>query len=239
MKVLVVGGTHGFGAAVSARLMVVAETVVVGRSFAGCEPAGYVCDLANVLSWQETLDRIALDHPVLDLVVALVGYARLKPSSFLTEQEWQLTEQLNLGYVVQAYQRLQPSLVRSAQPRLATIGSRWSYLTGNDLLVPYIAAKHQLRSWTAELASNEEWLQANHYCVPTMATPQHAELLRCAVSDGHEEAVAEGGFTETADPVFIAERLASLMLSSMSSGLTYVIGKEGEMSLLPVAVCDR
>ncbi len=176
---------------------------------------------------------------MLDVIVAVVGFARLISASSLTEEDWQLHRALNLGYVRQAYRVLENNLRRSGDPRFATLGSRWSLRSDNDYLLPYIAAKHELRAWTRELASNNQWLKANHYCVPTMVTPQQIKLVEEAASAGYGEMLTKGSFHTSTDYHEVANLLTSLILGSERSGQTYIMSKEGVVTLLPVTERGR
>lgn len=119
------------------------------------------------------------------------------------------------------------------------MGSRWSWRSDNDYLLPYIAAKHELRAWTCELASDNQWLKANHYCVPTMVTPQQIKLVEEAASAGYGEILTKGSFNATTDYLEVANLLTTLILSSERSGQTYIMSKEGEVTLLPVTERGR
>ena len=106
MKTLVIGGTDGFGAAVADNFRTVGDVVVVGRSSSGVAPLEYACNVGDHHAWEVALRQIQADHPVLDVIVAIVGYARLISAPLLTEEDWQLHWALNLEYVKQAYEVL-------------------------------------------------------------------------------------------------------------------------------------
>lgn len=154
MKTLVIGGTCGFGAALTNELRLAGYTVVtVGRS-----GGNYICDVSDIDAWQTIAMQIARDHEKFDLMVCVVGYARAKDSAELTDADWTAHASANLWYV-------ETALALIPHRRFVTTGSQWSYKIGNDQLIPYIQSKHALRVLT-------ERKGGAHYCVPTMDTPQ-------------------------------------------------------------------
>lgn len=154
MKVLVIGGTRGFGASVTRELWLAGNDVVtVGRS-----DGDFICDVSDVAAWSSTVEHIVREHGAFDLIVCVVGYARAKPSAMLTTADWISHASANIWYV-------ETALTRIPHRRFVTTGSQWSHRIGNDELIPYIQSKHALRELTRDKGGV-------HYCVPTMDTPQ-------------------------------------------------------------------
>jgi len=166
---LVIGGTRGFGRAMSNCLSQQFEVQTVGRS----EDATFQCDLSNPDQWGRTLEQISDPN----LLVCVTGFAEPKKPSDLTNEDWERTHQLNFGYVLQALDKLNPE-------RTITIGSRWSLRRDCPLLLPYIEAKHQLADFVR--ASDQD---ISCYCVPPMQTPGLAFVMDSLSK------IADNGFT--------------------------------------------
>lgn len=136
--------------------------------------------------------------------MCVVGYARAKPSAELTTADWVAHASANLWYVETALRKI-------PYRRVVTTGSQWSYKIGNDLMIPYIQAKHALRELTRDRGGI-------HYCVPTMETPQ----LRM-VWGGEVPA------TRIAAAAVVARSMAMHCVALHPAG-TYVINHDGEFS---------
>lgn len=202
MKVLVIGGTQGFGAAFSRELILSGhEVVTVGRT-----GGDYLCDVSDAAAWSQTIDRIVREHDAFDLMVCIVGYARAKLSIELTDADWVAHASANLWYVDTALREIPHRC-------FATTGSQWSYKIGNDLIIPYIQTKHALRELTRDHGGT-------HYCVPTMETPQLRQVWGGAVPA-----------TRIADAAVVARSMAAHCIAQHPSG-TYVINHDGEFSCL-------
>lgn len=67
MKTLVIGGSCGFGAALTDEFRRVGHDVVtVGRS-----GGDYICDVSHAAAWSQVTDRIVSDHGVVDFLVCV------------------------------------------------------------------------------------------------------------------------------------------------------------------------
>lgn len=219
MKALVIGGTTGFGLAVVAELAVAGQyqVVTVGRS-----GGDYQCDVADLAMWRETLRRIRRDHPDLDLVVCVVGYARFVSSSTLTEPVWRKTAAANLTYVKLAYRILAAGLVRR-QGCFVAIGSRWSYRTDCELLLPYITAKHRLRSWLAGITNRQPLIRFIHHVVPPMDTPQYWAIME-----------GQGMLTEAARELFNLSQQNLALPQEVARVLASVITDQQKLTVTDV-----
>ncbi|MFH1170893.1 MAG: SDR family oxidoreductase [Candidatus Vogelbacteria bacterium] len=219
MKVLVIGGTTGFGKEVSEKLKTKNfEVMTVGRS----DNADFPCDVGDLEKWQKVLSQIVEKHPAFDLVIFAVGFARAKSSKDLTLEDWQEHINKNFLYVAIGLQVLKGNLDGVVGSKVVTIGSQWSYKIGNDELVPYTIAKHAVNALTKDFAMRDSLIKANHYCVPTMDTPQYSEVMESFDNVGKEFMVKE-----LANPKAIAEILVDHCLEYSETGKTLVINGTG------------
>lgn len=181
MKALIVGGTTGFGKEISEKLKVEKfEVITVGRS-----NADFICDIGNLEEWQKVLINIKKEHQSFELVVFVAGFARAKSFKDLAIEDWQEHFNKNFLYIAIGLQVL-PELLQSVGSKVITIGSQWSYKIGNDELVPYTIAKHAVATLTQDFATRNPLIKANHYCVPTMDTPQYNEVIKSFHDIGKE-----------------------------------------------------
>lgn len=221
MKALVVGGTKGFGQEVAKKLIERNFSLVtVGRS-----DADYNCDIGDLEKWKEVLIEIKKEHKVLDVVFFIVGYARAKSSKDLTDKDWNEHLGRNLIYVALGLEHLKNNF--SGGAKIITTGSQWSYKVGNDELVAYTISKHALGALTLDFASRNQLVIANHYCVPTMATPQYYKL-----SESYAEIRKDFPSTEPSNSDTIAKKLVEHVLNFRKSGATIVIDEAGKVKEL-------
>ncbi len=231
MKALVIGGASGFGEDVCLQLETAGyECITVGRSNSKTKNH-FICDVGELGLWESTLSTIQAEHPIIDMLLPIVGYARPKPISQQTDVD--LKEHLirNLSYVSLAYEVLKNNLDLAENPILPTIGSKWSYRDNCDELAAYIKAKHQLRRLTQELSETHPSWRINHYCLPTMQTPGHQATWDHAIREGLEESFT--GFDKRlANKQLIARSLVRLILEENMSGQTFQIHPDGNYVIL-------
>lgn len=229
MNALIIGGTGGFGKEVSCRLHSAGyDIATVSRSPSrfGRHPH-YQCEVGDLPAWHATLQRIKGEYADLDFLACVVGYARAKPSRELSPDDWNHTLAGNLTYVALALEELTNALLASKDPRALTIGSQWSYKTGNDVLVPYTVAKHALRTLTEDFAQRNPTLNINHYCVPTMNTPGYWEVRKSFQDVAEESTILCFTPDGLADPRVVAKTVIDKALRTDVSGSTFIIKPDG------------
>ena len=231
MKALIIGGTKGFGKEVSSQLSNRGyDLITIGRSISGYKNfSHYSCDVGNLKDLRDTLRRIAQENKSLDALICIVGFTRAKPSAELTSADWEKTLTKNLLYVGVAFQELKDLLNQSRNPKVLTIGSQWSYKTGSDELVPYTVAKHALRDLTKDFSEREPRIKSNHYCVPTMDTPQYWEVRESFRKIDKEELITNFTPKRLANPKIVAKSLVNKFIKTKVSGATFVISPNGKI----------
>ncbi len=223
MKALVIGGTQGFGKEVTDNLASHNfDVVTVGRS----KNSDFICDIGNLNKWKNTLEEILCSHSSFDLIVFNVGYARGISAKDLTIEYWYEHLNKNLLYVALGVEVLKSTLSASLNPKIITIGSQWSYKIGSDLLIPYVISKHALNIFTQDFAIRNPKIKANHYCVPTMDTPQYKKVM-----ESFEKINKIGNLpTIIASLNIIAKNLIHHCLNFDMSGKTMVFNSQGEIT---------
>ena len=234
MKALVVGGTKGFGKEISEELSGKGyDIITVSRSKVNhAYSAHYSCDVGDLDSWVETMKKTKSEHPVLDLLVCVVGFAEPKPSKELTANDWNLTLSRNVTYVALALQELSDILALSEDPRVITIGSQWSYKIGCDEFVPYTVSKHALRTLTEDFASRNPEIKANHYCPATMDTPGYRVVRGAFEEMKGRPTIYKFNPDHLANPGVIAKSLIGKALQESGSGNTFRINPTGSVERL-------
>jgi NAD(P)-dependent dehydrogenase (short-subunit alcohol dehydrogenase family) len=234
MKALIIGGTKGFGREVATQFLDRGyDLITIGRSASGYKAyPHYVCDVGNIKDLRDILRKIASQNKSLDALVCVAGFTRAKPSAELTSADWEENLTKNLIYVGVAFQELKELLYCSPNPRVLTIGSQWSYKTGCDELVPYTIAKHALRDLTKDFADREPKIKANHYCVPTMDTPQYWEVRKSFQKISKEKTIANFTPKGLAQPKIVAKSLVDKFMKTKATGCAFVITSHGKIRKL-------
>ncbi len=229
MKALIIGGTRGFGKEISDQLLDRGyDLITVSRSASGYENHfHYSCDIGDLDSWHNTLQKIKSEHECLDFLACVTGFTRAKSSKDLTADDWNETLSKNVTYVAFALQELSDLLHASNHPKALTIGSQWSYKTGCDELVPYTISKHALRTLTEDFAQRNPRIQINHYCVPTMDTPGYWEVRKSFQNVGEESTITSFTPDGLADPKVVAKTVIDKTLETNASGSTFIIKLDG------------
>ncbi len=150
MNALVVGGTKGFGLAISTQLQKHGfEVQTIARS-----NADFICNVSHKKEFQTLLQNTQIRLKPWDCIVCVVGLAH--------SQNIQKIRQSNFGYVTQIFEKL-------VQPQTTFIcfGSRWQ-LQQNNTLCEYTKAKRQLAQFITEMAN--KGFHAIQFIVPPMKT---------------------------------------------------------------------
>lgn len=220
MKALVIGGTKGFGKEISQILLNKGyDLITVGRSespFYG--QAHFACDIGNATIWKKTLEKIVSTSPTIDVVIFVAGYARAKSAADLSIEDWNEHLNKNLIYVSLGLETLKNHL--SPNAKIITIGSQWSIKVGKECLIPYTISKHALDTLTKDFAKRNPLVKANHYCVPTMKTPQYTHLQQSLIEQDLSYDVKE-----IADPAHVADALINHVMNFKKSGKTVLMKK--------------
>ncbi len=232
MKILVIGGTKGFGKEVlNILLKKNNEITIIGRSNVKIKGVtNYACDIGNLNELRRILKMIKLRNNSLDALFCIVGFARAKKSSDLKISDWQETLSKNLLYVTLVLQELRELLNKSKNPKVVTIGSQWSYKVGYDELLPYIISKHALRALTEDFAVKNKWIKINHFCVPTMKTPGNLEVQKSINNLSYKKRMFKfrGVFAE---PKIVANSLVTKFLTTNLTGSTFIINPNGTIKI--------
>jgi short-subunit dehydrogenase len=223
-KALVIGGTKKFGLEVSHNLTLRGfEVITVGRT----GNPDFICDIGNLEQWQSTLNVIKSTHPIFDLIVFIVGYARGIFEKDLTGNDWIEHLNRNVVYVALGIEALKENVLKSIDAKIVTIGSQWSYKICSSELVPYLISKHALKVLTRDFASRNPSIKANHYCVPTMDTAGFKEVKK---SFAHLR--KDFSPKRVAAPKAIAESLVNHVLTNKQIGQTFAIDSDALVSQL-------
>lgn len=238
MKALIIGGTRGFGKEVATQFLQRGyDLITIGRSASGYKTfPHFACNVENIRDLRNIFRRIISQNKSLDALACIAGFARAKPSAKLTYADWEETLTKNLIYVGVVFKELKGLLNKSPNPRVLTIGSQWSYKTGCDELFPYTVAKHALRALTKDFADREPKIRANHYCVPTMDTPQYWEVRKSFKKIAKEKTIANFTPKGLAQPRIVAKSLVDKFVKTKTSGSTFVITPDGKIKRLEAHV---
>lgn len=211
MKALVIGGSQGFGKEIVKNLEKRGYGVItVGRSKLK-KKNHYVCDVGNITKWEKTLNKIKEENKKIDFVACIVGFARAKPFEKLNSKDWNEHINKNLLYVAMTFNKIIPK-------RAITIGSQWSLKVGSAELVPYTVTKHALATLTTNIALINKGLIINHYCVPTMGTPQYLQVKNSFNKLGKIEIIKRFNSGILSDYTEIAEKIIDKALNNPKSG---------------------
>lgn len=229
---LVIGGTRDFGLAVTDAVCRAGYSVfTVGRSSKPVNASEhFICDVMDQSAWEKTVEAIKerLSGQKIDLIIYIVGYARVHPFHGTPLIEWHRHLWLNFTYVASSFPSFERLLSDTA--RIGTVGSQWSHQKGWPDLVPYISAKHTLASYTEEMALAFPNLIFRHFCVPTMKTAGYAKVLD-SISENDASKCSKIFPSQLADPVEIGKSLVNSILYSNPSSRTLLrLGPDGKVA---------
>lgn len=229
MKALVVGGTRGFGKEVSNSLIRKGYSIItVSRSKNGLKNAiHYHCDVENTGQWHKTIQRVLVENKI-KAFFFVVGYAKAVEFTGLTAKDWNDALSRNFLYIALALQEIEKK--RAGEDiKIITIGSQWSYRTGNSKLIPYTISKHAVSTLMKDFSERNKTMQANHYCVPTMDTPGYRKVRESFRKLGKMEGILNQPTEESKE---ISNAVVDLALESRKSGKTYIIHSKERITIL-------
>lgn len=225
MKALIIGGTKGFGKELSNNLIGKGyEVYTTGRTKPDFNVTkNFKCDVGKLNNWLKVVNKIKKLGVSFDLVVFVAGYARAKQVQDFNNKDWEEHFTKNVTYVSLGLEKLKEVFNKGCN--VVTIGSKWSFNTGFPALTPYIVSKHALRVLTENFSKSESDYYVNHYCVPTMNTPQKAEVEESFKSIGLDFNVQKT-FVGDANPSAVAKMLVEDILDNKNTGKTLYINSE-------------
>jgi len=230
MNALILGGTSGLGLGIAASLEEQeCHPITLSRQKINSS-SHYSCDLGDITTSLETFSRIKQNHPLLDTILCVAGYASPINLEHQTSEVYDQHFIRNLGYVDLAFDLFKETLRNADNPLFTTVGSRWSLKTGCTELLPYIAAKHALRLFTQQKAKINPWLKISNYCVPPMHTPANL-AVQTKFLEINPEKQQRLFDKDLADPLAIASSLTTHLLDYKNRSGVYSISQTGEVTL--------
>ena len=231
MKALILGGTSGLGEHVTSSLEKLGfDTLTVSRKKLDRD-SHYSCDLGDTNSCIDAFSKIREDHPSLDAIFCIAGYAVPTRLEDQTSDFYDNHIIRNFGYVALAFDFFKESLMTAERPIFATIGSRWSLKTECKELLPYIAAKHTLRLFCEQKVKTDPWLKTFNYCVPTMHTPRYQYVQDKLVEINPETRQKMFG-NSLAMPEVVASSLTAHSLGLENNSGIYTVSPDGKICIL-------
>ncbi len=109
------------------------------------------CDVTDGHAVRQAVDRVSAELGAIDILVNNAGYARFKPFSELTPEEWQLTLDVNLTGPAYCIRAVLPSMMSRRSGRIINISSV-AGLKPLSNQSAYCASKYGLNGLTKVLA---------------------------------------------------------------------------------------
>lgn len=160
-KALITGGASGIGFATAKQLTRAGVTVALADRNAeqlakaaaafGNDIVTTVMDVADRASVQQGVGRITNALGGLDTLVTCAGVFRFGEASVISEDEWDLTIDVNLKGTFLVCQAALPALRKSGRGRIVTVAST-SGIRGDDCASHYSASKFGVVGLTQSLA---------------------------------------------------------------------------------------
>lgn len=238
MKAVVIGGTSGLGRGISEeRLARGYDVTTVSRSSTGLEGClHFSCDVGARDQFVDCVKRIKSECKSIDVLACVAGFFK-QPLCGRSNKDVERRQDIivevfdkNVNYVLYAIDGLSENLLRSSNPRVITIGSRWSYKSCPFPFILYSYAKHMLRYYINDMAKKFPQIKINNFCVPPMDTPTYWDVRNRIIERAAEYGAFFPGKEQLADPKIIASGVVDLALTTEKSGSAFGINPDGSFS---------
>lgn len=221
---LVTGGTKGIGIAI-VRLLAKqgADIIVSSRSQKDCDAAaeevrsmgrralGFAADIASLDDIKALFEASVREFGTIDIVVNNAGVAIMKPSTDVTEQEWQQISDVNMrGTYFMCQYAIRQMLTQKTRGNIVNVASNAIHFASK--LVTYGASKAYIGYLTNGLAAEfaKENIRINTVCPGTTPTDMAKPMLENpAVYDNMLGSIPMGRFSEVEDAAFAVLYFAS------------------------------
>ena len=132
-RALVVGGASGLGLAIARQLVddgvrvaiadIAAGALQDAAASLGTDAVAVTCDVRSVSQVRVMVDAVVRDLGGLDILVLSAGVIHIKPLVEVTEEDWDVTLDVNLKGAFLVMQAATPHLVASGHGRIVAISS--------------------------------------------------------------------------------------------------------------------
>lgn len=179
-KALLTGGASGFGLEIARRLQSAGARVAVMdvsaerlTAIEGDGLMGLAGDVRSPVQVRHAVEECTAAFGGLDTLVVSAGVVHIKPLAEVTEEDWDLTIDVNLKGAFLTCQAAAPALRASGRGRIVTIGSDCSR-KGFPWQTAYVASKFGLLGVTESLAAELAADQVTVNCVCPVGCPTTA-----------------------------------------------------------------
>lgn len=226
---LVTGGTSGMGLATARQLLAEgAKVVITGRDARRLDAAtkelgagahGVVADVADLSALDALTAEIEERYGRVDLLFANAGVGIFKPSTEITEQDFDLAVDVNFKGVFFTVQKVLPLL---GQGSSIVLNASWTLHRGVAVLSLYSATKAAVHNLARTLAADlaPRGIRVNSVSPGYIDTPMYPEAeLPPEVAEASRERVPVRRFGQS-------EEVASVVAFLGSSDASYVNGQD-------------
>lgn len=172
---MITGGAGGFGLAIAKALVAAGASVAIGDAhpqrlreaaevLEGALAFSLELDVTSPSSVRAAMSACRANLGGLDTLVNSAGVIKFAPLDEITEQDWNLTLDVNLKGAFLCSQAAAPMLCESGRGRIVNIGSDASKV-GFPMIIPYCASKFGLVGLTKALAGELAPHQVTVNCV--------------------------------------------------------------------------
>jgi meso-butanediol dehydrogenase/(S,S)-butanediol dehydrogenase/diacetyl reductase len=212
-KAVVTGGASGFGLAAARKLRAAGARVALldldeakleaAAADVGGGALALATDVRSPAAVRSAIDRAVSEFDGLDTIVLSAGVLHIKPLGEVSEEEWDLTLDVNLKGAFLPIQAAAPHLAASGRGRIVAIASD-AGKRGFPLTQAYCASKFGLigliESFAAELAQSS--VTANCVCpVGCYTTGMGQQMLAWKMQQGGKSAAEIMGAAARTNPL--------------------------------------